>query len=588
MSKSVRAILPFAAAGLLFSAGGAVLAWWVLSHSSWQVRTDLQTVSPLALEITFFLMGAAAIISFKTIRDLFAPVPKKTWILLGLIAAASLCLCIAVVPRQHRIYYDEDIYENIGQNIACLKKAGMCNEGVNDYGEYKCHILEYNKQPNGWPYVLSVVFLITGVHELSAFLTSNALYILSIGLVFLISYLLFESTAAALYGSLVFGLIPEGMMWSNTVAVEPSTVFFSGLTVLSALIFTRVRTAGALFLTGLAAVFASQFRTESIMITVMPALAILLLCPGELKKGRLYVVLAICFILLIPHFAHLYSVRGEGWGASGDKLSMAYAVPNLKVNTWYYFENVRFPGLFGVLFIIGLIWALPSGAGGGEHDGSASLLRKCARRAVHWICGWKKKSIVFIWFLMTWGIFIFFYAGSYNYGADVRYSLVSHIPLALIAGCGAWILTRLLSCLPRCNTIMCFTIIFSFISFLDHMRAEGELTWSPKADHEFAQEIAVLLPKNSVILTHNPNMFLVWGKNAAQASLVTERASYFKNFQARYPGGVYFYYNFWCNVSDPLQVSFCKNILNRYECTLIKEYREKNYRYALYKVENPW
>ena len=98
-------------------------------------------------------------------------------------------------------------------------------------------------------------------------------------------------------------------------------------------------------------------------------------------------------------------------------------------------------------------------------------------------------------------------------------------------------------------------------------------------------EMAKLLPEDSVVLTHNPNMFLAWGHNAAQASLATEQQAYFGDFFSRYKGGVYFHYNFWCNVDDPLQRSFCTNLLSGYNSTQVVQYQEKNYKYALYKIE---
>ena len=60
-------------------------------------------------------------------------------------------------------------------------------------------------------------------------------------------------------------------------------------------------------------------------------------------------------------------------------------------------------------------------------------------------------GLFLLWFLMFWGIFLFFYAGSYKYGADVRFALVSFMPLAVLAGLGAdrlragiaWIAARL-------------------------------------------------------------------------------------------------------------------------------------------------
>ena len=114
--------------------------------------------------------------------------------------AAGFVLVVFVAPREHRIFYDEDIYVNIGQNIAMTKgsdsryetglwhmlstsarriigQTGMCNDGRNEYGDYNCFRLEYNKEPNGWPYVLSIVFRLFGVSEQAAFFTTNALFL---------------------------------------------------------------------------------------------------------------------------------------------------------------------------------------------------------------------------------------------------------------------------------------------------------------------------------------------------------------------------------------------------------------------------
>jgi hypothetical protein len=128
-------------------------------------------------------------------------------------------------------------------------------------------------------------------------------------------------------------------------------------------------------------------------------------------------------------------------------------------------------------------------------------------------------------------------------------------------------------------------IIISFLSFVPYVRTVGQEAWAARADHEYAKEMAKALPPDSIILTHNPNMFLVWGKNAGQASLATEQPQYFNNFSRRYPGGIYFHYNFWCNVSDPLQQSFCKNIVERFNSTPIMTFKERDYTFILYKIE---
>ena len=240
-----KAYLPFILSGVLFAGGAAVLAWWLRSYPSWTLQEQLQIFSPLFLELTFFLMVIAIGLNMRCFRALWQEIPRKVRMLVAAIIIAGLVLVVFVAPRIHRIYYDEDIYENIGQNIGCQKttvtyygggllegmgtvwknyigRAGMCNEGKNEYGEYSCLRLEYNKEPNGWPYILSVVYRLFGVSELAAFLTNNLLFMLSTAAIFLIGYFLFTSFKPGLYGALMFAMTPEALRWSNTVAVEPS------------------------------------------------------------------------------------------------------------------------------------------------------------------------------------------------------------------------------------------------------------------------------------------------------------------------------------------------------------------------------
>ena len=47
------------------------------------------------------------------------------------------------------------------------------------------------------------------------------------------------------------------------------------------------------------------------------------------------------------------------------------------------------------------------------------------------------------YFLLFFGIALLFYAGSYDYGADIRYSLATYPPLAILGGLGLARLVRL-------------------------------------------------------------------------------------------------------------------------------------------------
>jgi len=591
--KKIPQLVLLVISGLLFLMGAIVLYWWTSSFHSWRLREHLQIISPLFLEINFFLIILAIGINIRVFKKVFNGIPKNVWLFLGAIFMVGLLITMFVVPREHRIYYDEDIYQNIGQNIAYLKssgahrgegfwestgnlwkrvvgRAGMCNDGKIEYGEYGCDRLEYNKEPNGWAYLLSVVFRLCGVHELAAFLTTNLIYGLSILTVFFIGYLLFKSSLVGVYAALIFALTPEFMIWSNTTAVEPSAAFFPGLALFSILIFIKSREIKSLYLAVVMTAFAVQFRPESIMLLGVIGLVILFWGRDELKSGEFYLLLSIFFILIIPLLVHLYAVKDVGWGSAGPKFSLKFFKENFRVNSLFYLKNIRFPALFTILFGLGI--ALKREKEGIE--GSTFL--------------WKEKAVVILWFLLFWGIFIFFYAGSYNYGADVRFCLLSSMPIGLLAGNGAASLVNILRQrlkLSYVNYVLASIIIFSFLPFLPFVRAITQEAWGARADHRFAQEMAKAIPDDSLVLTHNPNMFLLWGKSAAQASLATEHRRDFNRLFYRYRGGIYFHYNFWCNVPDPLQNSFCKNILERYDCTLVMSFKEKNYKYELYKIE---
>ncbi len=525
--------------GLLYLVLSAAGAAWGFYYDNWQLKEQLKWVSPLILEINFFLILTGIILNFRLFKDVFRHVTKRAWVLLLLIALGGTLIAMFVAPRVHRIFYDEDIYLNVGQNMANLKIAGMCNEGGDLYGEYFCNRLEYNKDPNGWPYLVSLIFRIAGVSHVAAFIMNNIIWGLSILVVFCSGFLLFKDEAAGLFGALLFSLIPEGLRWSNTTAAEPSAALFAGLALLSVIYFARNPGKKTLFLAAVLLPFAFQFRAESILILLPAGLTVVLLSPRELGKKRSYLFLLLLMTLALPHLIQVYAVKGEGWGAPGGvKFALTYLKQNFPVNAMFYLKNHRFPLLVALLFFLGL--------------GMPKLVIKEKAGSIKTRFEsflWREKGIVVIWFLAFWGIFLFFYAGSYNFGADVRFSLMSYIPIGVLAGFGVGSLSRWVKERFKQKWItpaLTVLLVLCSISFFPYIRAETQEAWGARADHRYAEIMAQSLPPNSLILTHNPNMFLLLGKNAAQASIAAGDSERMNHFFDRYKGGVYFHYNFWC------------------------------------------
>jgi 4-amino-4-deoxy-L-arabinose transferase-like glycosyltransferase len=252
---------------------------------------------------------------------------------------------------------------------------------------------------------MCLVFRAAGTSHLASFLLNNFIWGLSILVVFCIGFFLFNDEKAGLFGALIFALIPEGIIWSNTTAVEPSAAFLAGLALLSVIFLAKHPGKMPLFLASVLLPFAFQFRPESVLILVPAGLVLVLMAPKELATARLHIFALLFLVLALPHFIHLYAVKGEAWGAPGGaKFAAAYFAENLNVNALFYFKNERFPVLFTFLFLVGLL--VPQ-----LKDTRSDRKRKMRIESFPW----KEKCILFSWFMAFWGILLFFYAGSYNF-----------------------------------------------------------------------------------------------------------------------------------------------------------------------------
>jgi hypothetical protein len=542
--------------------GAAGVAWLVRTPTG-NLREFLRQWQFWSLEATaFVLFGLSSAVLPKFIASLRL---ERRDLLLPLAASVLACVLAGLVaPRTNRIYYDEHIYQGIGQNLSDLRLAQMCNDGTVEYGVLQCWRGEYNKEPYGYPYLLSLVYRVTGVHEETAFKVNVMVAALLVWIVFLLTTTLTERPEAGGAAALIAALIPEQLRWSHSAAAEPSAALACAFAVLTAAAFVRLRSTPALLCAVVAGAFAVQFRPEAVLVAPVIVLVIAVLAPGEFRQPRFWWAGAFALVLLTVHLGHLAAVRNEGWGSGGPKFSLDYLRGNLPPNGWFYLADARFPVVYSIL------------------AGAAWLNRRMRRPVV----------IATAYFALFWGIFLVFYAGSYNYGADDRFSLMTYPPLAVLAGIGGLALAEWFEqtgWFPVAAKHAALAIIgFQFLWYLPFIRSTGEEAWGARADVEFARMVARDLPRNSFVLTHNPGMFHLWGISAGQASIASTEAGYAANALApRYAGGVFFHWNFWCNVADPLQQSFCTDILQRFPHTLVREQRERNYRYALYRLDLP-
>ncbi|MBN1700025.1 MAG: glycosyltransferase family 39 protein [Spirochaetales bacterium] len=547
----------------------AVAAFIILLLSGMQIHelhSFLASYYVYLLEFNFFLLLCACFFNIRYIREICREIGKKPLLLLLLLAVAGMILVSAVTPRHHRSFYDEDIYNSIGQCIASPhKRAVMCNEGYYENGELNVATEEYNKQPAGYPHLISIIFRIFGTNEIHSFVMNNVLFGLTIIVVFFISFLLFKNTFAGLMASLAFFCIPANLQWFNTSSVEPAAAFFAALAVFALLLYIRNKKPATLFFFAVSLAFSFNFRTESIIIAFVALLVILLKDIRILKRRDLYIFGVLFLILSTGIFLHLYSVRDYDWGAGENvkKISTDFLLPHLSTNTLFYFNNAFFPVFFTLLAITGLVFYKNR-----EHI--------------------RDKLILLGWFVVFWAMFLVFYAGEYNYNdwLSIRFTVLTHVPLSILIGLGASFLRGLLTArFKRIPAVLPLLVIANLVYFMPYIRSEagGENEMS-RMDHHYAMEFISLMPGNSIIYTHNPNMFLIHKQSAVQTSSETYRPGIIEYHRQRFNDNVYIHYNYWSNFPNDLQRGFTELILNKYKYEIIKEYYYKQYKYGLYKI----
>jgi hypothetical protein len=267
-------------------------------------------------------------------------------------------------------------------------------------------------------------------------------------------------------------------------------------------------------------------------------------------------------VLIAAHLGHLYAVRNEGWGTDDARFSLAYVWPNLAVNGRFYAGDERFPIAYTLLAIVGVTAT-------GLQAGRLAMAA---------------------YFFSFFGVTLLFYAGSYDYGADVRYSVMTFPPLAVLAGLGAARIASLLARrqpASRTRALVTAALVFQFLWYAPLVRATTDEAWAARADVTFAQEVAATLPANSYVLTQNPGMFHLWGVNAGQMFLAADNPARVRFLSDRFAGGVFLHWNFWCNVTDPVQQDLCRKVAAMTDSQAWREHRERDQRFAFLRMQPP-
>jgi dolichyl-phosphate-mannose-protein mannosyltransferase len=414
---------------------------------------------------------------------------KLEWLALAPAAAGLLASFIFLSPI-HRLFFDEDAYISIAQNLTRAPVERITLLG----GPRDVEVSSYYKEPPGWPVILSLIFLITGRSEAAAYIAARLFFAIAIAAVYHLGREMFDKRRA-LVAAILFGAAPACFWFSPSAGTDIPAVLAAALGMWGILAGNGMLAAGGFAL-------AAQIRLELIVLVPMVWLS------RKVSLGWTWIAAALIGAEVV-HIGWVMSIAPAL--AAMEKVRSAFGfefvASNLITNVKYILNPLVFPAGITVMAVFALAtltrrFAPPSPSGRGTFFRSVPLPlgEGGAKRRVRVEF---TTSLHLLQILLLFGIYAAFYAGSFE--INPRYTIQFFVPLALMA---ASIANR-----PLAAGVLLLTTAIPYVQPLELPTYVQALA----ADHRTSTEFADRFGPDDLIVSTEPEMFLNYGKRAMNA-----------------------------------------------------------------------
>jgi len=240
------------------------------------------TLIPLFILISFVLLLVLIYINRKFIKAIFSEIDIETWIILSVIFFIALLIRIYIPPHQHIMYIDESWYMKAGKDMLQFNSVGWYPKSI------------------GWPFILSISFLIFGVSNWVAIFTTIFFGSLTVFTLFFLTYVLTKNQNVSLVSSLIFSLFAAHIRWSATAETNVVSLFFITSTLFFCFLYYRKGTVSLLWLSLTSLAFTSQIRPENHIFAFLFLIGLILFKPKKFRLNNYNFLLPwLVFLVLI-------------------------------------------------------------------------------------------------------------------------------------------------------------------------------------------------------------------------------------------------------------------------------------------------
>ena len=108
-----------------------------------------------------------------------------------------------------------------------------------------------------------------------------------------------------------------------------------------------------------------------------------------------------------------------------------------------------------------------------------------------------------------------------------------------------------------------------------------------RADIAFVREAAAVLPFGSLVISTDPCIWNMVGKNAAQMDSIQERfRNDLTNLSVQYPGGIYLHWDYWMNTT-PRFAEIWRNLIVDTQATVVIRRNAEAVKFGLFRLDTP-
>jgi len=303
------------------------------------------------LSVLFILMIAFLVASARVIFREAKKISVKSWFIMLLIFNLALIIRFFILSHHPQVFYDEVTFIETAENYY---KSGL---NVQNYmGPYRNQFLVCS---TGWPFLISMIFRITGVNIKAAYYLSAMLSVLTTVLVFWTGTLLFKNENAGIWSAFIFSVYPIFLRLSGSSAMGTSSIFFVFLTILAFILYFKTRSVPLLYFSFCSLAYTINIRQEA-FVALLPLLILFFLLfhpdlKSEFKKLHVYVCFLMVLIFAIPPaVASLYGVStGFYYFYESPQEMQNHIWHNIQYNLTYWIANRIQPISISLLALLG-------------------------------------------------------------------------------------------------------------------------------------------------------------------------------------------------------------------------------------------